>query len=106
MEILVETQDKLHPNISYLRYEDFITSPKTSLNKYLTEIGLEWAHEIETYRENISKTEFISTQSYHQVVQPIYANAIYRWENYIDLLKDYAEDLNPWIKRFKYDNKL
>ena len=106
MKTLVETQEKLHPNISYLRYEDFITSPRASLTKYLSEIGLDWAHEIETYREQISSTKYISTPSYHQVVQPIYTNAIYRWENYKDLLKDYADELNPWIKWFKYKNNI
>ncbi len=76
------------------------------LTKYLKEIDLNWTHDMETYREQISKTEHISTPSYHQVVQPIFTNAIYRWENYSDLLEGYANDLNPWIKWFKYNNSL
>ena len=104
MQTLIATQGKLQADISFLQYEKFISSPKAMLSQYITELGLAWSNEIEDYRDNISKTEYISTPSYLQVIQPIYKDAIYRWENYRSLFLNHADELNPWIKRFEYDN--
>jgi hypothetical protein len=45
---------------------------------------------------------FISTPSYHQVVEPVNKKAVGRWERYRKWLDSALPHLQPYIERWKY----
>ena len=103
---VAETSRVMDVDISYVKYEDFIMSPKYASRIYLSSLGVDWVDDMDNYRKKISNLERISTPSYHQVIQPIYFNSVNRWRNYIDKLTTFAEALDPWVLKFGYTKKL
>ena len=64
--------------------------------------GLEWDDRVLGYAEHASRRGTIRTPSYHQVAEPIYRRARYRWKRYAGHLAAVIDPLKPYIDSFGY----
>jgi len=54
------------------------------------------------YQANAAKRTRINTPSYHQVTEPIYTRARFRWERYKDQLAPVMGTLEKWARIWGY----
>ena len=85
-----------------IRYEDLLEDLSGEVSKLLKFLDLGWENQIENYRKTAFDRGRINTPSYSQVIQPLYTDSRYRWENYKKYLDKYSEQLKPWINEFSY----
>ena len=89
--------------IDYLRvrYEDLVTDFEGEARPLLDYLGVEWNDAILGYAEH-AKTRAVNTASYHQVTQPIFQHARYRWKRYTRYFEPYLPQLAPYMDYFGY----
>lgn len=85
-----------------IRYEDLIEDVPAESRKLLDFLGLPWDDAVLQHTEHARQRGAINTPSYHQVVQPIYQRAKYRWKRYEQQLADVFPVLQPFIEQFGY----
>ena len=85
-----------------IKYENLVENFMKETSSLLKFLNLNWESEIENYRNTALKRGRINTPSYTQVVQPIYKDASYRWINYRKYLKQYLDQVQPWISKYGY----
>jgi len=79
--------------ICNLGYEELVSSPRDTLERVLTFLGLPWDDACLQYRERDNR---VRTASVHQVRRPLYSSSDGRWRNYADQLgplRDYLSTL-------------
>ncbi|MHB8346890.1 MAG: tetratricopeptide repeat-containing sulfotransferase family protein [Acidiferrobacterales bacterium] len=84
-----------------IRYEDLVADFQGESRRLLDYLGVEWDDAIRNYTEH-AKTRTVNTASYHQVTQPIFQHARYRWKRYARHLDPYLPALTPYIDYFGY----
>jgi tetratricopeptide (TPR) repeat protein len=89
---------RYHP----IRYEDMVDDFEGSMRQAIAFIGLPWDESILRYRDQAKARELVTTPSYHQVTEPIYRRARYRWHNYRRQLDPFLPALRPFIELFGY----
>ena len=89
-------------NYHRIRYEDLIADFEGETRALLNFLGLEWRDEVLGYADHARKRGTVSTASYHQVTQPIYQHAKYRWKRYEKQLAPIIPTLQPFIEYFGY----
>ena len=85
-----------------IRYEDLVADARREVGAVLEFMGLEWEEKMGRHHEHAQQRGRISTPSYHQVTQPIYSRASYRWLRYRRHLEPHLERLQPYIEYFGY----
>lgn len=85
-----------------IRYEDLIADMEGEVRRLLTFLGVEWDDAVLDYRARASQRTAINTPSYHQVVQPIYQHARYRWKRYERQIGQKMAIMAPLIRYFGY----
>ncbi len=85
-----------------IRYEDLIMDVPGESRRLLDFLGLPWDDAVLAHREHAIKRSAINTPSYHQVVQPVYQRAKYRWKRYEEKMAGVMPLLQPFIERFDY----
>ena len=90
-------------NVYEIRYEDLIKNFQKESEACVQFLNLQWEPEMVNYQDTALKRGRINTPSYSQVVQPIYKDSQYRWLNYQKYLKQYLDQVKPWISEFGYD---
>ncbi|MHB8624345.1 MAG: tetratricopeptide repeat-containing sulfotransferase family protein [Sulfuricaulis sp.] len=88
-------------NYHRIRYEDLVADFEGEAGRLLGFLEVEWNDAILNYAEH-AKTRAINTPSYHQVTQPIYQHAKYRWKRYAKHLEPYLPALASYIEYFGY----
>ncbi len=90
--------------VSYhvLKYEDMVEDLEDEMRKLLAFLDVEWSDAVLSHTEHALKRGRIHTPSYHQVAQPIYQHASYRWQRYEKHLAPIMETLRPAIEYFGY----
>lgn len=83
------------------RYEDMVADMGGETARILDALGLPWDDAVLGYRDH-ARGRAISTPSYHQVVQPIYARSVARWRHYADQFKPVLPILAPFVGTFGY----
>lgn len=101
MSLWQEYIDVLPVNYHRIRYEDLVTDPMGETQRLLDFLGLGWDEAVLRHHEH-ARNRRISTPSYHQVTQPIYQDAKYRWQRYADYLQPILPVLQPYIDYFGY----
>lgn len=86
-----------------VRYEDLIANVEKETRALLAFLGLEWDDAVLQHTEHARQRGTINTPSYHQVVQPIYQHAKYRWRRYEKQFAPVMAELRPFIRYFGYD---
>ncbi|MDA8364767.1 MAG: tetratricopeptide repeat protein [Gammaproteobacteria bacterium] len=84
-----------------IRYEDLVADFAGEARRLIEYLGVEWDDAVLSYSEH-AKTRKINTPSYHQVRQPIYQHARYRWKRYARYFEPYLPALAPYIDYFGY----
>jgi tetratricopeptide (TPR) repeat protein len=84
-----------------VRYEDLVADLVGETRRILAFLEVPWDEQVLAYSER-AKTRPISTPSYHQVVQPVYSSSIGRWQNYREAFAEAFSLLQPFIRRFGY----
>lgn len=85
-----------------LRYEDMVADLEKETRILLDFLGVEWNEAVLNHTEHARQRSIINTPSYHQVTQPIYQHAKYRWKRYVREFEPMMPALYPFIERFGY----
>ena len=86
-----------------LRYEDLVADTEGEARRLFDFLSLPWQPELLDFTERARGKGAISTPSYTQVVEPVNARAVGRWQRYRKYFDDdILERLSPWIERFGY----
>ncbi len=88
-----------------IRYEDVVADFEGQARDLLDFLGVGWDDAVLKFDEHAKKRR-INTPSYHQVTQPIYQHAKYRWKRYAKEFDPLMAKLNPFIDYFGYSEKL
>lgn len=87
-----------------IRYEDVVADFEGQARAVLDFLGVGWDDAVLKFDEH-AKKRTISTPSYHQVIQPIYQHAKYRWKRYAKEFEPLMATLEPFIEYFGYSEK-
>jgi len=88
-------------NYHRIRYEDLVTNFEDETRALLDFIQVGWHEDVLKYAEH-SKKNRINTPSYHQVTQPIYQHAKFRWQRYAKQFEPVLPMLQPFIDYYGY----
>lgn len=89
-------------NVLELRYEELVADPERTMRLLVAFLELEWDDRLLDHRQTALRRGTISTPSYNQVTQPIYASASGRWRRYQGELAPVLPTLLPWAARLGY----
>jgi tetratricopeptide (TPR) repeat protein len=85
-----------------VRYEDLLADAEGQARALLEFLQLPFDDGVLRFAEHARKRGRINTPSYHQVSQPIYTHARYRWQRYRRHLEPTLERLAPLAMGFDY----
>lgn len=85
-----------------IRYEDLVVNFEKETQALLGFLGVGWDDSVLGHTEHAIKRGTIKTPSYHQVTQPIYQHAKYRWKRYAKQFEPVMSELQPFIDYFGY----
>ncbi len=98
-----EAQAPLLPlQVLRLRYEDLVAAPIEQAQRVCEFLGLPWHEAMRDPAGNARRRGYISTPSYEQVVEPIHARAVGRWQGYRQHFASALPVLAPWLDRYAY----
>ncbi len=97
-----QCRDVLPIRVHTVRYEDVVADREAVLRPVMDYLGLDWHAGALDHERTAAARTLISTPSYAQVTEPIYARAVGRWERYRDALEPVLPVLAPWAERFRY----
>ncbi|MDE2140635.1 MAG: sulfotransferase, partial [Gammaproteobacteria bacterium] len=99
MDLWLRYRDALPLEVHELRYEQLVADTRSSLQALLEFLGLPWSEELADHTAHAQRRGRIYTPSYHQVIRPVYSDAVNRWQRYqrhfgtaLDLVRPYAEN--------------
>ncbi|MEW6427391.1 MAG: sulfotransferase [Thermodesulfobacteriota bacterium] len=100
---LWQRQEEILPlRLHRVRYEDLVADVAAEARRMLDFLGLPWNEEVLTFHQRAREKRVINTPSYHQVTQPVYQQARYRWQRYAGYFEPYMEQLRPFIEALGY----
>jgi tetratricopeptide (TPR) repeat protein len=102
MEMWLSYQKRLNLNVHTLRYEDLINEKQKTLSAVFEFLGLDDAPTDIDHVSHAKNRGRIYTPSYHQVVQPLYSDAMERWRRYRTYFEPILPMLRPYAERFGY----
>lgn len=85
-----------------VKYEDLVTDVEAVARQTIEFLGVPWDDAVLEHTEHARRRGPINTPSYHQVTEPIYQRAKYRWRRYSTQLAPVMEVLAPFIEHFGY----
>ncbi len=95
-------RERLPLTVHTVRYEDLLDDFRGQAGSLLEFLGLGWHDSVAAFHEHARRRARINTPSYHQVSQPLYTDARFRWHRYRAQLEPYLGQLAPWINAFGY----
>ncbi len=104
MGLWLECARKLPINYHMVRYEDLVSNFEHETRRLLDFLEVGWDDAVLQHTEHARERGKINTPSYHQVTQPIYQHAKYRWKRYARQLEPVMETLQPFIEYFGYED--
>jgi tetratricopeptide (TPR) repeat protein len=91
------------PSVYEISYERLVTNFESEMRQLCSTIELEWHASVMDPSRNAKRQHYISTPSYDQVVRPVNARAIGRWQRYRSQLEPVIETVRPYLSRWEYD---
>jgi tetratricopeptide (TPR) repeat protein len=89
--------------VLHWKYEDLVADTEGRARVLFEFLDLPWQDDILAFTERAKAKGVIKTPSYTQVVEPVNARAIGRWQAYAPYYTpDVMRHLTPWIERFGY----
>src|SRR5690554_4079329 len=102
MRLFTRYEESLPLPLLSLRYEDLLQDFEGEVGRLLEGLGLEWEEGVRNFAATARGRSRINTPSYSQVTEELYQRAVYRWENYQELLGPLQVRLGLWTQRFGY----
>lgn len=102
MDLWLTLRDKIYPRYIELRYEDTVHDFENSFRRVFDLLELPWQSDVMDYHKNLSG-RFVSTPSFSAVSQPLYRNAVARWQAYEAHYQSIMPMLQPYINAFGYN---
>lgn len=102
MQTWLDAASALPLDYHRIRYEDLVANFEHETRALLDFLGVGWDDRVLGHTEHAMKRGTISTPSYHQVTQPIYQHAKYRWKRYANQFVPVMPTLQPFIDYFGY----
>lgn len=87
MELFHFARTRLPLRIATLRYESLVAAPEPTLRAALDAIALPWHPAVLDGHAARARQVRVSTSSYHQVAEPLYDDAVGRWQRYASQLQ-------------------
>jgi Flp pilus assembly protein TadD len=84
------------------RYEDLVADPVRQTREIADHLGLEDADPMLHFDQRAREKGFIATPSYTQVIEPINARGIGRWQRYREYFEPVLPILDPMLKHWGY----
>ena len=103
MELWLRYQELFDLHVHTLRYEALVADKQHELKEVIGFLGLDWDEQLSDHIPHARRRGRIYTPSYHQVIQPVYQNAVDRWRRYERYFGEALEVLRPFVKKFGYD---
>ena len=85
-----------------IRYEQLVDDLEGETRRLFRFLGVPWDEAALDYARRARERGRIWTNSYHQVAEPIYRRARYRWLRYRRYFEPHLERLAPHIRYFGY----
>ncbi len=85
-----------------IRYESVVGAFEETIGSILDFLDLPWDDRVRNYHKQTHGQQ-INTPSYHQVSQPLYDHARWRWKNHRQRLMPFWPLLEPFIRTFDYE---
>ena len=101
MDLWLTLRDKITPRYMELRYEDTVNDFENSFRRVFDLLEIPWQDDVAQYHKNVSG-RFVSTPSFAAVSQPLYRNAVARWQAYEVHYQTIMPLLQPYIEAFGY----
>lgn len=102
MQIWVDAAEMLPLNYHRIRYEDLVADFEHEARTLLDFLGVGWHESVREHDKHAMSHGKVNTPSYHQVTQPIYQHAKYRWKRYTKQMEAVMPVLRPYIEYFGY----
>ncbi|MGD8378221.1 MAG: tetratricopeptide repeat protein [Gammaproteobacteria bacterium] len=102
MRIWQKAVERLPLHYHVMKYENLVDDFNGEVAAMLAFLGLPWDEAVTRYTERVSQRGRINTNSYHQVAEPIYRRARYRWRRYGRQFEPFMATLRPHIDYFGY----
>lgn len=102
MQIWLDAVRILPLNYHQIRYEDLVTDFEGESRALLDFLGVSWNESVRAYDKHAMSHGKVRTPSYHQVTQPIYQHAKFRWKRYAKQFEPLMPILKPYIEYFNY----
>jgi hypothetical protein len=90
------------PAVFVSRYEDLVAHPLEQAQRIASHLGLESAETMLGFDRRAREKEFIATPSYTQVIEPINAKGLGRWQRYREYFEPVLPILDPMLKHWGY----
>lgn len=102
MDLWLRYRDALPLEVHEVRYEQLVADTRATVRSLLDFLGLEWSEGLADHTAHARQRGRIYTPSYHQVIQPVYGDAVNRWRRYQRHFGAALEILQPYVERFGY----
>lgn len=102
MQIWLDAVRMLPLNYHQIRYEDLVSDFENEMRALLDFLGVGWHDSVREYDKHAMKHSKVNTPSYHQVTQPIYQDAKYRWKRYAKQFEPIMPTLQVYVDYFGY----
>lgn len=102
MGLWQDFERKLPLRYHRVRYENVVGNFEAEMRALLDFLGVGWDDAVLSHVEHAKQRKVIDTPSYHQVTQPIYQHAKYRWKRYAKEFDSVMPILRPYIEDFGY----
>jgi tetratricopeptide (TPR) repeat protein len=102
MQIWLDAVRMLPLQYHQIRYEDLVTDFERESHSLLDFLGVGWNESVREHDKHAMSHSNINTPSYHQVTQPVYQHAKYRWKRYAKQFEPLMPILQPYIEYFGY----
>lgn len=93
----------LRPDMLVLRNEDLVTDTPGEVARLAAFLGLDDATALLSFDDHARRKGFIGTPSYTQVVQPVNAKGVNRWQAYRGYFDSVLPILQPMLRQWNYE---
>jgi len=105
LDLWLECERRLPLASRVVRYEDLIADTAGEMRGLLDFLELDWRPSVLEHVRTARARGRINTPSYHQVSEPVYRHAAYRWRRYARPLAPLEQRLRPFVERFGYEDE-
>jgi hypothetical protein len=96
-------REKLQLNERALRYEDLVADFDGQARALCAFLEIDWAPAMGAFAERARKG-LIATPSSTQVAEGLYSRGVGQWRAYREQLAPVLPVLEPWVRRFGYED--